>query len=98
MRTPVKPIFTPARLRLRPVMPRDAADLCALDADVEVRRHVDLAEPPTLGQIRDEMIPRWQAIDAATPAVGFWVAETIGGDGGGAFAGWFHLRPPRELP
>jgi RimJ/RimL family protein N-acetyltransferase len=98
MRTPAKPILTTPRLRLRPVTAADAGDLCALDADLEVRRYVDLAEPPSLENIRNAMIPRWQAIDAATPAVGFWIAETAGIDAGGDFVGWFHLRPPRELP
>jgi RimJ/RimL family protein N-acetyltransferase len=92
MTTLVKPVLATARLLLRPVTPDDAADLCALDADLEVRRYVDQPDPPTLDDVRRSMIPRWQAVNAATPAVGYWVAEEVGGD---RFAGWFHLRPPR---
>jgi len=80
------------RIRLRAVTPDDAASLCALDADAEVRRYVHQPEAPTLASVRDSLIPRWQRTDAETPAVGYWVAEEAGD---GSFLGWFHLRPPR---
>ncbi len=88
-----KPILTSARLRLRAVTEQDAAALFSLDADVEVRRYLDQPVPPTLGQIQNEMIPRWQAFDTRTPEVGYWVAEAIDGSG---FVGWFLLRPPKQ--
>jgi RimJ/RimL family protein N-acetyltransferase len=91
MTLPTKPVLESARLRLRAVRAADAADLCALDADPEVRRYVDMPAAPSIDDVRGSLIPRWQATDAATPAVGYWVAEEIGG----GFFGWFHLRPPR---
>jgi RimJ/RimL family protein N-acetyltransferase len=87
-----KPVLISQRLRLRPVTSDDAADLCALDADAEVRRYVHQPEAPKLASVRDELIPRWRRVDAETPAVGYWVAEAAGD---GSFMGWFHLRPPR---
>ena len=81
------------RLILREFGPDDAANLLELDSDPEVRRYVDQPNPPTpesaarvLGRFLD-----WQkkpgqygyfaAIEKAT----------------GAFLGWFHFRPTREL-
>src|SRR4051794_5457389 len=93
MTSEAKPVLVSARLRLRAVTAGDAMDLWALDADPEVRRYVHQPETPTLESIRDSMIPRWQGFDLATPAMGYWVAEAIGG-GEDSFIGWFHLRPP----
>src|SRR5438874_669324 len=93
--TPIgsKPTLLGPRLRLRAVRMDDAAELVALDADAEVRRYVGNFSPPTLRDVREVLIPRWQAFDAQTPLVGYWVAELKQGEG--EFVGWFHLRPPR---
>jgi len=90
--SPHKPHFHSARLHLRPVTETDAPHLCALDADDEVRRHLDQLAPPTLQAIQNEMIPRWQTYDRQTPATGFWIAELFDQY---QFAGWFHLRSPK---
>ena len=76
----------------RAVADTDAADLFSLDADAGVRRFLDQPVPPTLDEIRRDMIPRWQTFDVRTPEVGYWVAEATDGAG---FLGWFHLRPPK---
>ena len=94
MESRTKPTLDSPRLRLRSVTPDDAADLVLLDADPEVRRYVGQFPPPTLEQVRTSLIPRWQTVDAQTPEVGFWIAQSR--DDSAAFIGWFHLRPPRE--
>jgi RimJ/RimL family protein N-acetyltransferase len=88
-----KPTLTSARLILRPVTSQDVDPLFNLDQDPEVRRFVHMPDPPTLADVRDQLIPRWQNYDLETPAVGYWVAElTLTEDH--KFLGWFHLRPP----
>lgn len=78
------------RLQLRPVRLEDADLLCALDRAPEVRRFVDQPDAPSIEQCR-AVVERWIGIDAATPSLGFWIAEECG-----QFVGWFHLKPPRE--
>jgi RimJ/RimL family protein N-acetyltransferase len=85
----VKPTLATARLRLRALDDADLAHLVALDADPEVARFVDLRAPPSPDDVR-AYTARWRDWDRDTPALGFWIAEHDG-----AFAGWFHLRPPR---
>lgn len=87
-----KPTLTTARLRLRAVTYDDVANLLALDADVEVRRYVDMPTAPSFSQIRDAYIPRWQEMDATTPHLGYWMADLV--EEKFRFVGWFHLRPP----
>jgi RimJ/RimL family protein N-acetyltransferase len=41
------------------------------------------------------ILPRWFAIYAATPLLGYWAAEERAS---GTFLGWFHLRPDRMDP
>ena len=86
----MKPTLSSARLVLRPFAVEDAQLLFDLDADPEVRRFVDQPEAPTRAHC-DAVVARVLAIDQSTPEVGFWIAEE-----GGVFAGWFHLKPPRE--
>jgi len=86
----LKPTLSSARLVLRPFAVEDAQLLFELDADPEVRRFVDQPEAPTRAHC-DAVVARVLAIDQSTPEVGFWIAEE-----GGVFAGWFHLKPPRE--
>jgi RimJ/RimL family protein N-acetyltransferase len=82
------------RLALRPLSPADLDSLLALDADPEVRRHVDEPAAPT----RAEALARMPRLltrygDGAEPA--FWSAEHRAS---GAFCGWFHLRPLDDDP
>jgi RimJ/RimL family protein N-acetyltransferase len=86
----LKPTFATTRLILRPARREDAANLLELDRDPEVRRFVDQPEEPTL-VLMDAAIGRVLAIDAADARIGFWMAEFEG-----RFAGWFHMKPPRE--
>ena len=85
-----KPVLQTVRLALRPTRPEDAANLLELDRDPEVRRFVDQPEEPTLA-LMEAAIGRVLAIDASDPRIGFWMAEHEG-----RFAGWFHMKPPRE--
>ena len=86
----MKPTFATTRLILRPARPEDAANLLGLDRDPEVRRFVDQPEEPTM-PLMEAAIGRVLAIDAADARIGFWMAEFEG-----RFAGWFHMKPPRE--
>lgn len=84
-----KPTLHTARLRLRPARPGDEPLLLALDTDPEVRRYVDQPDAPTL-ESSAAVLARFLAIEAESPALGFWMAEAEG-----AFIGWFHLKGPR---
>jgi len=86
----MKPTLHTPRLVLRPARADDSHNLLALDRDPEVRRFVDQPEEPTL-ELMEAAIARVMAIDAADDSVGFWMAEYED-----RFAGWFHMRPPRE--
>ena len=86
----MKPTFATTRLILRPARREDAANLLELDRDPEVRRFVDQPEEPTM-PLMEAAIGRVLAIDAADARIGFWMAEFEG-----RFAGWFHMKPPRE--
>ena len=85
-----KPTLETARLTLRAHTSGDLVSLVELDADPEVRRYVDLADPPSAEDVRG-YLRRWRKYDIEQPNLGFWVAEHEG-----AFVGWFHLRPPRR--
>jgi RimJ/RimL family protein N-acetyltransferase len=85
----MKPTIRTTRLQLRPARSADAALLFELDRDPEVRRFVLQPNAPTIERC-EAVVARFLAIDAATPDVGFWIAEECG-----AFVGWFHLKPPR---
>jgi len=82
------------RLRLRPLAATDADALLALDADPEVRRHVDRPEAPTRLELL-EHLPRMLRRYGSGGEPTFWAAEEADG---GAFCGWFHLRPLEEDP
>jgi len=54
------------------------------------------APPPRLrDKYEQDILPRWFAIYAATPLLGYWAAEDRES---GEFLGWFHLRPDRIEP
>ena len=80
------------RLRLRRFVRKDVDRLVELDSDPEVMRYVTYGVPTPRATYEDVILPRWFAIYAQTPQLGYWAAEAL--DGGG-FLGWFHLRPDR---
>lgn len=87
----IRPVET-ARLRLRPLAADDLDHMVELDADPEVRRHVDQPEAPTREAVERTMPRRLARFGAGDEPV-FWAAES---KEDGAFLGWFHLRPVPE--
>ena len=84
-----------ARLRLRSFTSADIDRLVELDSDPEVMRYITYGEPTAREEYETEILPRWFAIYAATPLLGYWAAEDRQS---GEFQGWFHLRPDRIEP
>jgi RimJ/RimL family protein N-acetyltransferase len=85
----VEPVQVTERLALRQFTAADARDLQALDGDPQVMRFLE----PTIksrAQIQAEVLPRLLACYDRYPGFGFWAAHTRTG---GAFIGWFGLRP-----
>ena len=80
------------RLRLRRFTTADVDRLVELDSDPEVLRYITYGVPAPRAVYEDVILPRWFAIYAATPLLGYWAAEDRES---GAFLGWFHLRPDR---
>jgi RimJ/RimL family protein N-acetyltransferase len=80
------------RLRLRRFVPDDLERLVELDSDPEVMRYISFGLPTPRERYEQQILPRWFALYAAAPLLGYWAAETrVDGD----FVGWFHLRPDR---
>lgn len=92
--SPPPPQTLTQRLRLRPLAGGDVDALFALDADAEVRRHVDRPDAPTRAEV-EARLPRLLARFGPTDEPAFWAAETTED---GRFVGWFHLRPVPEHP
>jgi RimJ/RimL family protein N-acetyltransferase len=85
----VEPGQVTERLALRQFTAADADDLLTLDGDPQVMRFLE----PTIksrAQIQAEVLPRLLACYDRYPGFGFWAAHTRTG---GAFIGWFGLRP-----
>jgi RimJ/RimL family protein N-acetyltransferase len=80
------------RLRLRRFTEEDVDRLVALDSDPEVMRYITYGLPTPRSTYAEVILPRWFAIYAATPLLGYFAAEDRAS---GAFLGWFHLRPDR---
>lgn len=80
------------RLRLRRFVPDDLERLVELDSDPDVMRYISYGAPTPRERYAQEILPRWFALYAETPLLGYWAAETRVD---GAFVGWFHLRPDR---
>jgi RimJ/RimL family protein N-acetyltransferase len=77
------------RLILRRFTADDADLIVELDADPEVRRHVQL-NPTTRTEAAGEILPAWLRYYDRYRGYGFWAAiERVSGE----FIGWFHLRP-----
>jgi RimJ/RimL family protein N-acetyltransferase len=80
------------RLRLRRFTVDDTDRLVALDSDPEVMRHITYGVSTPRATYENVILPRWFAIYAETPLLGYWAAEDRST---GDFLGWFHLRPDR---
>ncbi|WP_017555718.1 GNAT family N-acetyltransferase [Nocardiopsis baichengensis] len=87
---PGRVLLTTDRMALRRITPDDAPLLLGLDADPEVMRHITGGRPSAPAEI-DRRIRTYQEWYRSRPDRGYWIAE----EADGAFAGWFHLRPPR---
>jgi RimJ/RimL family protein N-acetyltransferase len=77
------------RLVLRRFTPADAANLLSLDGDPLVMRYLEGSTKSRV-QVRDRVLPRLAQCHLRHPGFGYWAAEARGG---GAFLGWFGLRP-----
>ena len=83
------------RLLLRRLTPADADNLYALDSDPEVMRFLNGGEPTPFDVIRDQVLPYFLTYYERNEGYGYWAAIE---KAGGAFLGWFHLRPPDDDP
>src|SRR5438067_6098001 len=86
--------FETDRLLLREFTEDDAGELFALDSDPEVVRSVGPYTLPSVDAYREHIRKRFLPFyDGRVPPRGFWAAAE---KPGGAFAGWFHLRPAAD--
>ncbi|HEY0638595.1 MAG TPA: GNAT family N-acetyltransferase [Pseudonocardiaceae bacterium] len=87
--------LTTERLLLRPftASPADVDLLVDLDSDPEVMRFLTGGVPTPRAEVAERVLPRMLAVGERRPGYGFWAAHERDG---GAFAGWFTLRPHHE--
>jgi RimJ/RimL family protein N-acetyltransferase len=83
------------RLRLRRFTPADVDLLVELDSDPEVMRYITGGRPTPRELYVETFLPRWFAIYAAQPLLGYWASEHRPDRD---FLGWFHLRDDRIEP
>jgi RimJ/RimL family protein N-acetyltransferase len=83
------------RLVLRRFEAGDADLVTGLDSDPEVMRFLTGGRPTPREQVAATVLPRMIASYDRYDGYGIWAAEERAS---GAFAGWFHLRPPSEAP
>lgn len=83
--------FATPRMVLRRFTPGDAPLVHALDADPEVMRYLSGGSPTPLALIEAEILPAF--IASSADGRGYWAAHAAAG---GAFLGWFGLRPPAD--
>lgn len=69
--------------------------LLDLNASAEVRRHLLMPNPPTIGEVSAEMIPSMLRRSDFEAGYGFWVATLRAT---GEEIGWFHLYLVPTLP
>jgi RimJ/RimL family protein N-acetyltransferase len=84
-----------SRLLLRRFTPDDLDPVTALDSDPAVMRYINGGRPTPRDEIRDDYLPAWMSYYGGGDRYGFWAAIE---KPGGAFLGWFHLRPQRGDP
>jgi RimJ/RimL family protein N-acetyltransferase len=83
------------RLILRRLTPDDAEHLFALDSDPEVMRYLPGEVAHSVDQITYGVLPRYLSYYEYYDHYGFFAAIERST---GAFLGWFHIRPYREVP
>lgn len=81
------------RLILRRFTASDLDHLVELDADPEVMRFLTGGEATPRDVVERDILPRFIHAHEQAPGYGFWAAVERGG---GAFVGWFSLRPREE--
>ena len=89
------PFLETERLLLRRLTPAEVDNLYALDSDPEVMRFLNGGEPTPYDVIRDQVLPYFLTYYERDDGYGYWAAIA---KAGGAFLGWFHLRPPDDDP
>ncbi|MFC1407937.1 GNAT family N-acetyltransferase [Streptacidiphilus sp. N1-12] len=83
------------RLLLRRLTPADLDQLAALHGDAAVMRFIDDGRPVPRERVARETLPGLLAeYDRLPEGMGCWAAEETRG---GAFLGWFSLRPAASL-
>ncbi len=83
------------RLVLRRFTEADVDNLFDLDNDPEVMRFLTGGEPTPYDVIREQVLPYFLAYNERDEGYGYWAAID---KAGGAFLGWFHLRPAADAP
>lgn len=87
-----EPLLRTARMELRPFTAHDEPLIVALDGDPEVMRYLTGGRPTPPQAVRERALPRLMRRYACLGGLpGFWAARE-----GGAFLGWFELRPVRD--
>ena len=78
------------------MMPSDLDALVELDSDPEVMRWINGGRPTGREAWETTILPRWLAMNAASPGRGWLVA--VERSAPHAFVGWFHLKPGHCWP
>ena len=89
------PFLTTNRIALHRFTRHDAALLEELDSDPEVMRFISRGQPTPLPVIEEKVIPLFLSFYARSETLGYWAAVERKS---GAFLGWFHFRPDRDVP
>lgn len=84
------------RLILRDFDPDDVDNLLALDADAEVRRYLDMPEPPSRQVVECVILPPILADSERGDGFGRWVILEKACDF--RFIGWIHFRRAKSDP
>ncbi|HEY3412950.1 MAG TPA: GNAT family N-acetyltransferase [Armatimonadota bacterium] len=84
------------RLILRDFDPDDVDNLVALDADPEVRRYLDMPEPPTRHVVECVILPPILADAERRDGFGRWIILEKARDF--RFIGWIHFRRAKSDP
>lgn len=78
------------RLMLRAFTAGDADNLYRLNNDSQVLRFAHVGTPPTLEQVRDEILPKYLSYHERFEHYGYWATVE---KKSGQFIGWMHFRP-----
>jgi RimJ/RimL family protein N-acetyltransferase len=83
-------LFSSDRINYLPVNGSHLEDLVALDADPEVMRFINGGLPTAAAHYRDNVLPRWLALQHRAPHLGFFILQH---SDDGRILGWVHNRP-----